>query len=90
MSEDDPKMALDDEQMKALVGHLKTEEQTSLESTLKSVSSLQAWISQHPAMRQMPIVDSFSEIGPTILRVLRILLGLEDYKQDTPKERKPS
>jgi hypothetical protein len=75
--DDDVSGSLDAAQLDELVQHLQTEEEASREGTLQSVESLQLWMTNHPALRQMVIVESIAKIGPAILRVLRVLLGLD-------------
>jgi|GEM_PF-5718815 len=69
--------SLDENQLSELVQHLQTEEEASRLSTLQSVESFNLWITNHPALRQMVIVESVSKIGPAILRFLRALFGLD-------------
>jgi hypothetical protein len=65
--DDDVAGSLDQVQLDELVQHLQTEEAASRASTLESVESLHLWVTNHPALRQMVIVESI-EIGPAILR----------------------
>ncbi len=76
--------SLDEAQLNALVEHLQTEEEASRASTLESVESFQLWLTNHPALRQMVIVNSISQIGPAILRFLRGLLGLDGASGSRP------
>lgn len=76
MADDDVESPLDEAQLKELVQHLQTQEEASREGALESVESLNLWILGQPALRQMAIVDSISQIGPAILNFLRALLGL--------------
>jgi hypothetical protein len=76
MADDDVEGTLDEAQLNQLVQHLQMQEEASQESALESVESFNLWISSHPALRQMAIVGSISEIGPAILNFLRALLGL--------------
>jgi hypothetical protein len=84
--DEDDDAPLDDAQLSELVQHLQAEEAASQASALESVESLQLWMASQPALRQMVIVDSFADIGPAILRFLRIMLGLERGQPDPPEE----
>jgi hypothetical protein len=79
---DDDDAPLDDAQLSELVQHLQAEEAASQASALESVESLQLWMADHPALRQMAVVESFSEVGPAILRFLRTMLGLDRGPRD--------
>jgi hypothetical protein len=79
---DDDDAPLDDAQLSELVQHLQAEEAASQASALESVESLQVWMASQPALRQMAIVDSFAEVGPAILRFLRVMLGLDRGPRD--------
>lgn len=82
MAEGDSEDLLDEAELGELIRHLETEEEASRQGTLSSVESLQVWAATHPALRQMVIVESFAEIGPMILRLLRTLLGLDKDERD--------
>jgi hypothetical protein len=73
---DDPD-PLDEAQLNELIQHLQSEEEASRASALESVESLQLWLTSHPALRQMVIVDSVDQIGPAVLSFLRAMLGLD-------------
>ena len=76
MADDDIESTLDEAQLNELVQHLQKQEEASQEGALESVESLNLWILDQPALRQMAIVESISQIGPAILNFLRALLGL--------------
>ena len=76
MADDDVESTLDQAQLNELVQHLKMQEEASQEGALESVESFNLWILDQPALRQMAIVESISQIGPAILNFLRTLLGL--------------
>lgn len=78
--------SLDKAQLDHLVEHLEAIEGASRESALESMASFELWITSHPALRQMPIVESISQIGPAILRFLRMMLGLEKPGDDTTRQ----
>lgn len=65
------------ELMGELLQHLQSDEAASQASTLESLDSLQDWMSNHPALRQMAVVEQFSDIGPSLLSFLRLMLGIE-------------
>ncbi len=67
---------LPQEDLDQLLGHLAAEEVQAEDARLSSLESLQLWMSAHPAMRNMAILDSLNQYGPAILLVLRRLLGL--------------
>jgi hypothetical protein len=72
----DPISGLPQEDLDQLIGHLQAEEVEAEDARLSSLESLQLWVSTHPAMRQMAIVENLNQFGPAILLVLRRLLGL--------------
>jgi hypothetical protein len=83
--DDDAAGSLDKEQLAELVQHLEATEGASRASALESVESFHLWVTNHPALRQMAIVDSISQIGPAVLRFLRALLGLDKGEGDRPQ-----
>jgi hypothetical protein len=83
--DDDGSGSLNEAQLNELVQHLQTEEEASRESALESEASFQLWLANHPALRQMAVVESFSQIGPAILQFLRALLGLDRGKGEAPE-----
>jgi hypothetical protein len=84
MQKDEDDLPLDEAQLNELVRHLQSEEEASRASALESVESLQLWLTSHPALRQMVIVESVSEIGPAVLSFLRAMLGLDGRQRDAP------
>jgi hypothetical protein len=82
--DDEPTGSLDQGQLDELVQHLEATEEASRASALESVESLHLWLTNHPALRQMAIVDSIAQIGPAILRFLRAMLGLDRRAGDPP------
>ena len=86
MAEDD-EAPLDDEQLGKLVEHLQAEAEASQAGTLESVESLRVWLTSHPALRQMAIVESITQIGPAILHFLRAMLGFDKGGPDAPEAR---
>jgi hypothetical protein len=66
---------LSPELMGQLLEQLQTDEASSQASTLESLDSLQNWMTNHPALRQMAVVEHFADIGPSILSFLRLMLG---------------
>ena len=84
MQKDDDDLPLDEAQLNELVQHLQTEEEASRASALEFVESLQLWLTSHPALRQMAIVELVSEIGPAVLSFLRAMLGLDGGQRDAP------
>lgn len=69
-------LGLGGDELTRLVEHLQTEERESQEASLSSLDSFHTWLHAHPALRQMAVVEKFSEIGPAIMRAIRQLLGL--------------
>lgn len=68
---------LDDAALSKLIEHLQSEEETSLEATLESIASFEAWIVSQPAMRQMFVVDNMSDVLPAVWQFLRAMYGLD-------------
>jgi len=81
MAAEDPTEGLSPELMDELLQQLKSDEAGSQASTLESLDSLQDWMTNHPALRQMLVVEQFSDVGPAILSFLRLMLG---YKTEEP------
>lgn len=83
---DTPEDELHETDFNEVLQHMQAEDDAGRESTLASEESFRDWISNHPALRQMIPVDSYSEIVPTILRALRALFGLDsrDAEPDEP------
>lgn len=72
----EPENNIEEADLDRLVEHLQSEERESQEATLSSMESFQLWVTTHPALRQMAIVQNFTDIAPAIFQVLRRLLGL--------------
>jgi hypothetical protein len=65
-----------DDELNQLVEHLQAEEVHAEDARLSSVESLQAWISEHPALRQMHVFEHMHQFGPALLEVVKRLLGI--------------
>jgi hypothetical protein len=72
----EPAPELSPEDLAQLVEHMQKEEIEADDARLSSLESFELWITSHPALRQMQIVNSLKEIGPAILEVVKRLLGL--------------
>jgi len=82
MAVDDPTEGLSPELMDQLLQQLQSDEATSQASTLESLDSLQDWMSNHPSLRQMLVVEQFSDVGPALLSFLRLMLGYQPKQPD--------
>lgn len=86
MADDEATDDLPPELMGELLQHLQSDEAASQESTLKSLDSLEGWLTSHPALRQMLVVERFADVGPAILSFLRLMLG---YNAHGPEAAQP-
>jgi hypothetical protein len=71
-----PEPPLPEDELNQLVEHLQAEEVHAEDARLSSIESLQAWISSHPALRQMHVFEHMHQFGPALLEVVKRLLGI--------------
>lgn len=83
MHGDDEKDApgLDSEQLKQIEGEIFQQEEESRESILGSAVDFELWMTSHPSLRQIVMVENFSDILPSILNFFRAMLGFQIPEQ---------
>lgn len=73
---DAAELGLAPDEFAQLVEQMQKEEVEADDQRLSSLESFELWMRNHPALRQMQLVNSLKEIGPAILEAVKRLLGL--------------
>lgn len=76
MADDKNGVPLDEDQLNALVDHLKQEEEAARESRLSSVESLRQWMLEHPMLSHVANSANFAQYAPALLQMLQRVFGI--------------